>query len=276
VRPCIAVALLVLAAPTTRAQMTDTVAHHDKTFLTRRDLALSGLALAGTALLSRWDTDIAKASQVPTSTWQGSGIKRFARNVSKVQETTLTVAGLLTYGIGRATGQKTLTDVALHATESILLASVASQVIRGPLGRARPYATGDTNAYDFKFMGGFRRGESGFKRRAFPSIHTSSSMAVATVLTMEMQRRHVAATPYVAPILFAAGMLPGLARIQLDQHWASDIAAGAFIGVLGGYKVVTYSHDHPDNFFDRTLLKMTVSAEPTGGMRIGFAPSFEF
>jgi membrane-associated phospholipid phosphatase len=253
--------------------MTDT-ATPDKTFLTRRDLAVSGLALAGTALLSRWDTDIAKASQVPTSTWQGSGMKRFAKNVSKVQETTLTLAGLLTYGIGRATGQRTMTDIGLHATESIVLASLVSQVIRGPLGRARPYVTNDTNQYDFKFMGGFKKGEEGFRRRAFPSIHTSSSMAVATVLTMEMSRRQMSATPYVAPVLFAAGLLPGLARIQLDQHWASDIAAGAFVGVLTGYKVVTYSHDHPDNFFDRTLLRMTVMPNPQGGLMVGFSPSF--
>jgi membrane-associated phospholipid phosphatase len=273
VRPYIVVALLVLSAPAMRAQTTDTTAH-DKTFLTRRDLAVSGLALAGTALLSRWDTDIAKASQDKSSSWQGAGISRFAKNVSKVQETTLTLTGLLAYGIGRATGQKTLTDVALHATESILLASVASQVIRGPLGRSRPYATGDTNQYDFKFMGGFRKGETGFRRRAFPSIHTSSSMAVATVLVMEMNRRQMDATPYVAPLVFAAGMLPGLARIQLDQHWASDVAAGAFMGVFAGYKVVTYSHDHPNNFFDRTLLKMTVMPNPEGGMMVGFSPSF--
>jgi hypothetical protein len=97
-------------------------------------------------------------------------------------------------------------------------------------------------------------------------------MAVATVLTMEMQRRHMAATPYVAPVLLAAGLLPGLARIQLDQHWASDVAAGAFMGVLAGYKVVTYSHDHPNNVFDRTLLKMTVSPGAGGGMNIGFSP----
>ena len=164
-----------------------------------------------------------------------------------------------------------MTDIALHATESVVLASLASQIIRGPLGRARPYATGDTNQYDFQFGGGFRKGEAGFRRRAFPSIHTSSGMAVATVLTMEIHRRHPGATPFVAPVLYAAGMLPGLVRIQLDQHWASDVAAGAFMGVLAGYKVVSYSHAHPNNVFDRTLLKFTL-APANGGVTIGFTP----
>jgi membrane-associated phospholipid phosphatase len=255
------VVLLSLAADLAGAQRADTT-RHDKTFLTRRDLLVSGIAVGATALLSHYDEDIALASQQPR--YQTPSLTRFALNVSKVNETTLTLAGILSYGIGRATKSRTVTDVALHATESVVLASVASQIIRGPLGRARPYATNDTNPYDFQFLGGFKKGETGFKRRAFPSIHTSSGMAVATVLTMEVQRRHPRATPFVAPVLFVAGLLPGLVRIQLDQHWATDVAAGAFMGVFTGYKVVSYSHDHPTNVFDRTLLKFSVAPTPNG------------
>jgi membrane-associated phospholipid phosphatase len=261
----VALASLALLASTGRAQVRDTT-FHDKTFLTRRDLLVSGLALGATALVSIYDGDIARASQQPR--WQDSSKHHFALRVSKVNETTLTVAGILAYGIGRATGNRTVTDVALHTTEAVVLASLASQVIRGPLGRARPYVTKDTDQYRFKLGKGF----SDFDYRAFPSIHTSSGMAVATVLTMEIHRRNPGATPFAAPVLFAAGLLPGLVRIQLDQHWASDVFAGAFMGVLSGYKVVSYSHDHPNNFFDRTLLKVSVSPDPRGRMRIGFSP----
>jgi membrane-associated phospholipid phosphatase len=262
VRPLGPVAVLIaLVANVAGAQASDTT-HRDKTFLTRRDLAMSGVALGATALLSIYDKDIALASQQPR--YQSGSLTNFSLKVSKVNETTLTVAGILAYGIGRLAKSPTVTDVALHATESVVLASVASQIIRGPLGRARPYVTADTNQYDFQFFGGFKRGETGFQRRSFPSIHTSSGMAVATVLTMELHRRHSAATPFVAPVLFAAGLLPGLVRIQLDQHWASDVAAGAFVGVLSGYKVVSYSHAHPDNFFDRNLLRFSVVPTASG------------
>ncbi|MEO6527638.1 MAG: phosphatase PAP2 family protein [Gemmatimonadaceae bacterium] len=257
---------LILAVQAAGAQGSDSSSRGDKTFLVRRDLLTAGVALGATALLSRWDTDIAQASQ--KGRYRDPGTIRFAQNVSKVNETTLTVGGILVYGVARLTRSNTVADIALHATESVVLASVASQLIRGPLGRSRPFITGDTNQYDFKPFKGFRS----FDNRAFPSIHTSSSMAVATVLAMETHRRHPGATPFVAPILFAAGLLPGLARIDLDQHWASDIAAGAFMGVFAGYKVTKYSHDHPGNRFDRVLLNATMSRAPNGQLMVGFSP----
>ncbi|HEV7992701.1 MAG TPA: phosphatase PAP2 family protein [Gemmatimonadaceae bacterium] len=258
------VLVLLLVARALAAQEAQVTSHGDKTFLTRRDLLTAGLALGATAVLSRWDTDIAQASQ--KGWYQDSSTHNFADKVSKVNETTLTLGGLLVYGVGRLSHSNATADIALHATEAVVLASLASQVIRGPLGRARPYVTNDTDQYSFTAFKGF----GNFTHRAFPSIHTSSSMAVATVLTMETHRRHPGATPFVAPVLFAAGLLPGLARIDLNQHWASDIAAGAFMGVFAGYKVTKYSHDHPGNRFDRVLLHAMVMPGPNGAPMVGF------
>jgi membrane-associated phospholipid phosphatase len=255
---------LLLATGAAGAQGPDSTSRGDKTFLTRRDLVTGGIALGATALLSVWDTDIAQASQ--RGWYQDSSTKRFANRVSKVQETTLTIGGLVVYGIGRLTKSCTTADIALHATESVVLASFASQLIRGPLGRSRPHVTNDEDQYDFKAFKGFRE----FEYRAFPSIHTSSSMAVATVLAMETHRRRPGATPFVAPILFAAGILPGLSRIQLNQHWASDIAAGAFMGVFAGYKVVKYSHDHPGNRFDKVMLGAQIMPGADGTTIVSF------
>ena len=270
-RPFVAVLLsLALIGHSAGAQRADSTSGN-KTFLVRRDLLWTGLALGGTAIVSHFDPDIARASQ--KSRYQDSSLHRFALNVSKVNETSLTIAGVAVYGIARLAHAPTVTDIALHATESVVLASLASQLIRGPLGRTRPFVTRDSDQYDFHPGKGFF-GDTSFNYRAFPSIHTSSSMAVATVLAMETHRRHPEATKFVAPILFAAALLPGLARIQLDQHWASDIAAGAFMGVFSGYKVVSYSHAHPNNRFDRLLLSASVMPDPHGRMAIAFSPTF--
>ena len=256
----------LIAAQALGAQAPDSTSHGDKTFLTKRDLGIAGVALGATAFLSIWDPNIAQASQ--DSQYQDASLHRLALNISKVNETTLTLAGIATWGVARLVKSPDVADVALHATESVVLASLASQMIRGPLGRTRPNYAGDTNQYDFHFFKGF----SAFKYRAFPSIHTSSSMAVATVITLELHRRKQSITPIVAPLLYSAAILPGLSRIQLNQHWASDILAGGFMGVFAGYKVVTYSHDHPNNWFDRKLLHVTVSQGADGRFQLGFSP----
>ena len=268
-RPLIALRLgLTLLATPMLAQSTDST--RDKTFLVGRDFLVAGVALGVTAAVSHYDVDIARASQ--QSRYQGSGLRSFATNVSKVNETTLTLAGIATYGVARLAGYSMISDVALHATESVVLASVASQLIRGTLGRTRPYVTHDSDQYNFHPGKGFF-GSASFDYRAFPSIHTSSSLAVATVIAMETHRRNPDATIFVAPIVFGAALLPGLARIDLDQHWASDIVSGAFMGIFAGYKVVSYSHAHPNNWFDRVLLTATVVPDGNGRMLVMLNPT---
>lgn len=268
---------LAMLGQSALAQRVDT-SEVSKTFLDRRDLAMAGAALVVTGAVSYFDPEIARASQRgrrsdPVTHKDLDGLSKFSTSVSKVNETTLTAAGIVTYGAARLFHSPLVTDVALHATESVVLASLASQLIRGPLGRTRPYVSHDSDQYKFKPFRGFF-GDSTFDYRAFPSIHTSSSMAVATVLTMEIHRRNPDATPFVAPVLFAAGMLPGLARIRLDQHWSSDVVSGAFMGVLAGYKVVSYSHAHPDNWFDRLFLSASIMPEPNGRMLVMLSPDF--
>jgi membrane-associated phospholipid phosphatase len=268
---------LAMLGQSAMAQRADT-SEVSKTFLTRRDLVFTGAALVATGAVSYFDPEIARASQRgrrsdPITGENLDGLSRFSTRVSHVNETTLTAAGIIAYGAGRVFHSPLVTDVALHATESVVLASLASQIIRGPLGRTRPYVSHDSDQYKFKPFRGFF-GDSTFDYRSFPSIHTSSSMAIATVLTMEIHLRVPAATPFVAPVLLVAGLLPGLARIRLDQHWTSDVVSGTFMGVLAGYKVVSYSHAHPDNRFDRLLLGTTIKSDSTGRTLIGLNSAF--
>ena len=170
-----------------------------------------------------------KASQ--DSQYQEQSLHQLALNISKVNETTLTLAGIATWGIARLVKSPDVADVALHATESVMLASVASQMIRGPLGRTRPNYAGDDRAVRLPSFKGF----TAFKYRAFPSIHTSSSMAVATVITLELNRRHQSITPVLAPILFFGGdparacrasssTSTGRATSSLARSWACSRA----------------------------------------------------
>src|SRR5437764_15464973 len=104
---------------------------------------------------------------------------------------------------------------------------LAAQVIRGPLGRTRPLNTDPKydDQYDFHFFKGFTH----FQQRAFPSIHSASGFAAASALVAEVKRRDPSATWFVAVPAYLLAMTPGLSRMYLGQHWASDIVSGAFV-----------------------------------------------
>jgi membrane-associated phospholipid phosphatase len=225
---------VLLAAPA-GAQSDST----SKTLLTRKDAEVGVAAVVTAVAISYFDPKIAGFFSDTSLSHVRAG-QRLDDIFTHVNETTLTLAGVAAYGIGRLAKSPTLTDVAFHTTEAVVTASLASQVIRGPLGRSRPHVTADTNQYDFHWFQGFRQ----FNYRAFPSIHSSSGFAAATALVQETRRRRPGAVKVVAPLLYGAALTPGLARMYLGQHWASDVFAGAVMGTLAGLKSVNYSHRH--------------------------------
>lgn len=231
---------------------TTSVAHAQNTsppLFTRGDAIWSAAFLAGAAALSRADVRIARAWT--DSGTQNSGRDVLARNFGKLQEGTLTVGNLALWGIARLVKAPEMAHVTFHAAEAVVIGSLAAQAIRGPLGRSRPHVTEYSDPYDFHPFKGFRN----FDYRAFPSIHTASAFAVATVYTLEAHRRSPAATWIVGPIAYAIAAGPGTARMYTGQHWASDVLMGAFVGALAGAKVVRYNHDvKPDNRLNKFFL----------------------
>jgi len=226
-----------------------------KTFLTSRDGAIAATFLVATIGLSVFDPRIARFFEDTSLSHVQLG-ERLGNVFTHVNETTLTVGGLVVYGAARLTKANTVADIAFHATESVVLASLTSQLIRGPLGRSRPQETDFKDQYDFHAFKGF----TNFKYRAFPSIHSSSGFAAASALVAETKLRKPSAVWYVAPVAYAFALTPGLSRMYLGQHWASDIFAGAFLGTFAGWKIVDYSHAHPKTKTDRIFL----DAAPTG------------
>jgi len=236
--------VLLLAAPFLLSAQTST-----PRLFTKQDAWWSAAFALGTVALSAADVDIARAWN--DSTHRSSSRDQLARNFARIQEGTLTVGNVVLYGIARLTHAPGMADVTFHAAESVVVGSIADQIIRGPLGRSRPHVTDYKDQYDFHAFKGF--GE--FAYRAFPSIHTTSAFAVATVYTLETRRRSPNATWIVAPVAYALALGPGVSRMYTGQHWASDVLSGAFMGVLAGAKVVRYNHDvRPDNKVNRFFL----------------------
>jgi membrane-associated phospholipid phosphatase len=225
---------------------TDSAARPSKKLFTAHDLKVAGAASAATIALTVFDVRVARFFQDTALRHVKRG-QRLDDIFTHINETTLTAAGILTYATGRVTKSSLLTEVGLHTTEAVVAASLSMQMIRGPLGRSRPHVTGFSDQYDFHPFKGFRE----FKYRAFPSIHSGSGFAAATVIVAETRRRNPKATWVVAPISYGLALTPGLSRMYLGQHWMSDILAGAVVGTLAGLKVVDYAYDHPDNRVER-------------------------
>jgi len=241
-----------------------------KTLLTRQDAEVGAAALVTAIAISYFDPKIARFFSDTSLSHVRTG-RRLDNIFTHVNETTLTAAGVAAYGIGRLAKSQTLTDIAFHTTEAVVTASLASQVIRGPLGRSRPHVTADTDQYDFHWFQGF----TNFKYRAFPSIHTASAFGVATVYTLEAQRRSHKAAWIVGPIAYGLAAAPGLSRLYQGQHWASDILSGAFMGTLAGAKIVRYNHVvKPHNKVNRFFLgDRNIQTAFSGS---GFTLSFAF
>ena len=233
-----------------------------KTFFTSRDLVYTTAAAAVTVGIMQFDKKIAHWTQTPSV--QGSSSRHNAVNsLTKINETPLGIASVLTYGIGRLTRSPTVADVGLHWAEALFLTDVISEAIRGPIGRNRPRVTPD-DPFNFKFGGGF----TNFDRRAFPSLHSAVGFATAAALYGEVRERHPSASWYAGPLLYAFAIIPGTTRMYLNQHWASDVFAGAFIGQLIGSRVVHYAHTHKRNKLDRALLATSVMPDGYGGTRV--------
>lgn len=122
---------------------------------------------------------------------------------------TVYVSALATWGIGTLTRHENTAETGRALIESLLFAELLGNASKGLFGREGP---GGGDAHDF-FEGG----------SAFPSGHTWRAFVVATVLA----ERHGKVAAWVG---YPIAALVGLARIEQNVHWASDVLAGAALG----------------------------------------------
>jgi membrane-associated phospholipid phosphatase len=203
-----------------------------------------------------------------------SKANKFLNNASKgvelIADPGSIVIGSSLYAIGRITNHPDIEDLGWHGTEAVIFGSSITWILKGVAGRARPFATADTTAHDFKFGGGFGDAD----RQSFPSGHTTAAFAAASAVTSEAERMWPHHFWLVAPVMYGGASLVGLSRMYHDKHWASDVVLGAAVGTFSGLKIVRYSHTHPSNRLDRAILGLQIVPLPSGA-GAGVALSFQ-
>ena len=266
-------ASIALAQDTTKAD-TRTITVRDtanarQTLFTYRDALLAGAFAGLTIAMFPLDKSIAKRLQI-----EGNQANRFldraATGVEFISSPGALVLGGGLYLTGRVGGFKDLEDLGWHGTEAVLLSTAVTNVAKVLSGRRRPYdsfAVADSNPRDFSVGGGFTTSD----RQSFPSGHTTSAFAAASVVTSELRRLYPKSVWVVGPVMYGGATLVGLSRMYHNKHWASDVVLGAAVGTFSGLKVVRYSHAHPDNKLDRFMLQTTLLPDARGGATLAFS-----
>ena len=245
--------LSVTFAVTAQAQVQDTINKKTPLFV-GKDALLLGAFLIGTAAVAPIDLQIAGRLQ-DSSTQENRFLNHAATGFRLLGDPGSLVTGTGVYLIGRAGGNRRVEALGLHSVESILLAGILGGGIKFAAGRQRPFV-------DVKTPNNFQlwRGFKGDQYRSFPSGHTIAAFAFASTVTRESQFWWPHSAFYVGTVFYGGAGLVGLSRIYNNQHWASDVMAGAMIGTLVGIKVVKYTHSNPGNHIDRELIKGKTSS----------------
>jgi membrane-associated phospholipid phosphatase len=260
--------LVLLAANAARGQAAVTNTHTDsvKPLFAFRDLVVAGAFVGATIAAFPLDKRLAHHLENP-----GAQENKFFNHAATGLEIFTSPGayyiGAGWYLIGRVGGYGRLADLGVHGTEAVLAGDIVTGLLKGLVGRARPFVVADTNPHDFNLGGGFTNSN----RQSFPSGHATTAFAAAAAVTAETGTWWPRSTWVVGPLMYGGASMVGLSRMYHNKHWASDVALGAAIGTFAGQKVVQFNHEHPKNRLDRALLHISLAPDGNGGTAIGWS-----
>lgn len=122
------------------------------------------------------------------------------------------------------------TTLAMQVIIGYLFSGIISQVLKRVIHAPRPHAIISNAEYPYFIDGITHAGMT-----SFPSGHTTSVFALATLLALNTQNKRMSL------IYLITAIITGYSRIYLGQHFLGDVVAGALIGVLSALLIYWYS-----------------------------------
>lgn len=153
--------------------------------------------------------------------------RRVPRTMGRMEVAGAAVAG--TWLVGTISGSEAIRRVGRRAFEAFLVNSVVTTVVKVGVGRARPDSGHEGDD--------FRPGSFSSNNWSYPSGHTSTVFALATVVSAELGDE----APWVPFIAYPLAGWTGMSRVLDSRHWFTDVVAGAALGVLTG-RLVSRRH----------------------------------
>ena len=142
---------------------------------------------------------------------------------------------------------------------SFLLSGLIAQVFKNLYPSPRPKLFFD-NTHILSFIDGVTLSNSS----SFPSGHTTTAFAVATVLVLVLKN----AKWQLGILLIALGV--GYSRIYLGQHFLGDVLAGMFIGTVSGFVCVWGVDNNKIKTFSFQKTKKAQTISPPNEVLISF------
>lgn len=153
-----------------------------------------------------------------------------------------------TYVFGRVSGNSRLQRTGVHALWTFLATDIATRLVKGGVGRARPHTNSEPDRFDsFKQSNDFH---------SFPSGHSSHAFALAHTFSRELKDD----VPWVPFVAYPIATWTAVSRVMDRKHWLTDVVAGAALGIL------------VSNVVDRQLHRRE---DGDGGVRWGLIPGPE-
>ncbi len=210
--------------------------------------AASAAGVAASTLGDGWAWRESQGNQAPAT----RGLARLAEHLGNPLY--VGPALLASYVTGRFTGLPALSAASARVAGAVLGASVLCEGVKLGVGRARPgSAPGDPD--NFRPFGRLDP--------SFPSGHTTFAFAAAAAIQGETRARWV---PWVA---YPAAAAVGWSRVRENEHWLSDVVAGAALGAWAGRKIDHIEREH--GLFERASFLVRGSRR---SFRLGFQTRF--
>lgn len=193
------------------------VVHRSDTIVnvSSKAVLLSAGVVAVAFLLDRKTANTFEGSYGPSTASAANTFNKFGE---------VTGIGVVLGGLGVAsliTRKHHTVQTLLRVTTGVAVATGITSGLKYAFGRDRPYADADHDGLDFHPFRGVAAGSP-----SFPSGHTTIAFAMATSLG------DAVGNTWAKVGLWGLATGTAWARMQLDQHWLSDVAVGAAIGIM--------------------------------------------
>jgi membrane-associated phospholipid phosphatase len=143
-------------------------------------------------------------------------------------------APLALYGTGLLRKDSKMTRTALLAAEAVADAGIVTEVFKPGVSRWRPSSLPANGNFADTFAEGSNRFSSA--HNSFPSGHTITAFAVATVISRRYGRHH----RWVPILAYGGAAAIGFSRLTLSAHYTSDV----FVGAVFGYSISRFAVLH--------------------------------